>query len=418
MRFFLICLFLLLILIQTGIAFFNLSFSSTLSPIKVGLVHSHTGFRASREKNVHEATLLAIAEINKKGGIRGREIIPISRDPKSSVKLTREEIEDLILKENVDVIFGCWNLGSRLDFKELFEKHHHLLISPYQYEGIISSPNIVNIGASANQQMIPTIYYCMKNIGRRFFLIGSDYMFPHIINAMIRDQVSALQGEILGEVYLTIGSHQIEEAIKEIIQAKPDVILSSIMGQDNQVFFHFLKKAEITAEQIPVFSLSLTDTVIENFNREDIVGHYATWNYFQSLDSEVNQEFVQNFRKFSNLMTIDNAAEAGYFGVYLWAKAVEEAKTTNIQDVTKTLQDMQIEAPEGLIIMDIEGNHAWKYTRIGKIGSNGKFDIVWQSKFPIRPIPYQTYRSKLEWSEFMEKLYPSIDNTSFHMEAN
>lgn len=400
-------LLLLVLLLFQAIMLFDISWNFIpLPPIKVGVVYSTTGFRAPKEWPVKESTLMAIEEINQKGGINGRKLIPIIKDAQSNWQTTLEKVEELINKDQVNVIFGCWMSGNRIDIKQLFEKYNNLLISPFQYEGIIDSKNMLFVGITPNQQIPPTIDYCFRHFGKRLLLIGSDYVFPHIANRMIEDQVEAKEGSILGEIYIPLGSKDMDEVIQTVIKTKPDAILCSILGHDNQLFFRKLREAGIKPEDIPVFSLTLTEIVLANVdNLKDFVGNYATWCYFQSIDTPMNHTFINKFSKFAKYQLSDNAVESGYIAPFLWARAASEAYSIDPDDVKTALQGMRLEAPEGYVTMTMSGQYAWKFSRIGKIRPNGQFEIIWESQYPIRPIPFQLYRSKMEWEKFLQNLF-------------
>lgn len=383
------------------------------SVIKVGLVYSSTGFRAMQDRSIILANLMAIEEINREGGLLGKKVVPIEKDAGSNWEATQQAVEELINKDQVAVIFGCWTAESHYKLKNLFEKHHHLLINPYQYAGLVTSTHVINIGTAANQQIPPVVHYCFKKGWRRFFLVGSDYPFAYLTNLMIQDQVGANNGEITGEQYVAFGSSQMDQVISLIQKTQPDVILASINGEDNLLFFKSLQAAGITAEKIPVFSFCLNENILRELKIKEAQGHYASWNYFQSIDTPRNKEFREKFFKFSNLKSVDSVAEAGYFGVCLWSKAVQQSQTTHIQTLIYALADMYIHAPEGEVILDVEGRHAWRYARIGKILPNLQFEIVWTSPNPVRPIPLQVYRSKLEWEELTKQIYERFNPPSF-----
>ncbi|WP_068468475.1 transporter substrate-binding protein [Candidatus Protochlamydia phocaeensis] len=406
MKLLLAILFILLILLQISIFLFDFHFfSSPLPPFKVGLLYSTSGFRSNKETPALQAALMAIDEINQKGGILGRKILPVIRDAQSEWESTEKGIESLILEEKVAAIFGGWTHRGYYAIKELIEKHQHLLINPFQYDGIISSPHLIWIGISLNQQVAPTIAYCMQHIGQHFFLVGSDMMNSHIIHVLAKDQIALSSGKIVGEIFAPLHEDKLDSIVQAILKAKPDVILCSLIGNENALFFKKLKEAGITAEKTPTFSFTLTEVLLENIDSADVVGNYATWNYFESIDNPLNHQFVPNFLKFSQSKHVDSTSEASYLGINLWAQAVREAQTTDIRSLRYIFDSMLIDAPEGPVFMDVRGLHAWRHIRIGKVGPDKQFDIIWTSKSPIRPTPFQIYHSQEEWKELTEKLY-------------
>lgn len=406
MRTLLALLFIVLLIFQISLFVFDFYFfSHSTSSFKVGLVFSTTGFRAKAEKPALEAALMAIEEINQKGGINQKKIEPIIVDAQSNWEKAKPAIEHLLLEDQVDVVFGGWTKASRYTTKELFEKYNRLLINPFQFEGTITSPNIIWIGATLNQQVLPTITYILNNAGKRIYLVGSkDYILSHLISTMVKDQLNALGGEIVGEAYIPIHKQEMDDLMHDIEAQKPDAVLSSLISESNSAFYTHLGRAAITT---PIFSLTTDETFLQHAPKE-VVGTYATWNYFQSIDTPANHKFVKDLQTFSGVKAIDNSTEAAYLGVHLWAKAVAEAGTTNPKALSYILASMRIEAPEGIVIMDIEGRRAWKFVRIGQVQPNGQFRIVWQSNAPVRPVPFEIHRSQAEWDELTDYLYKEI----------
>lgn len=377
-------------------------------PIKVGILHSLSGTMALSEKPVVDATLMAIEEINAKGGLLGRKLEVVVADGCSDELTFAREARRLITKEKVDVVFGCWTSASRKAVKPVFEKHKHLLFYPVQYEGLEESPNIVYTGATPNQQIIPAVKWCFDNLGKRFFLVGSDYVFPHVANRIIKDHITALKGEVVGEEYILLGSQDVKGLVDKIIEAKPDVILNTINGDSNVYFFKELRRAGITPDKIPAMSFSIAESEVRNIGAGVMAGDYAAWNYFQGVDTEENKKFVGNYKKkFGQNEVVSDPMEAGYFGVYLWAETVRYIGSFETNKVCNSVRRQSFMAPEGMVYVDHENRHTWKIVRIGKINGAGQFDIVWSSEKPVRPAPYPPYRTKSEWNTFLEKLYRS-----------
>jgi len=367
---------------------------------------------AISEKSVVDATLLAIEEINEQGGLLGRKIEPVVADGESDWPTFANEAERLITQEKVSTVFGCWTSASRKTVKPVFEKHDHLLFYPVQYEGLEQSPNIVYTGAAPNQQIIPAVRWCFENIGRKFFLVGSDYVFPRTANEIIRDQLRSLHGEIVGEQYILLGSQDVQDAVQSIIAAEPDVILNTINGDTNVSFFRELRAAGITPEKIPTMSFSIAEDELRTMGLGAMVGDYASWNYYQSVDREENREFVKRFQeKYGPDRVTDDPMEAAYAGVHLWAQAVREAGTDDPRAVRDAVTNQRFEAPEGTVYVDPRNNHLWKTVRIGQVKEDGQFAIVWTSERPIRPDPFPGYRTEPEWQAFLDGLYTGWDET-------
>lgn len=380
---------------------------SPAEPIKVGVLHSETGTMAINETAVRDATLMAIAEINAQGGVLGRRIEPLVADGESNPKIFAAEAERLITREKVSVIFGCWTSASRKTVLPIIEERNHLLFYPVQYEGLEQSPNIVYTGAAPNQQILPAVNWCFQQLNaRKFFLVGSDYIFPRAANAIIEAQVNAMQAEVVGQEYILLGSDKVDEAVRKIVQARPDVILNTINGDSNVAFFAALRRAGITSADIPTMSFSLAESELNSMDTKGIAGDYAAWNYFQSVDREENREFVQRFKdRYGPHRVTDDPIEAAYFGVYLWSQAVEDAGTDDVSSVRRHLANQSYPAPQGIVSIDANNGHTWKTVRIGRVRSDGQFDVVWSSGRPLRPVPFPVYRTNKQWDEFLGDLY-------------
>lgn len=383
---------------------------SSQTPLKVGVIHSLTGTMALSEKAVVDAVLLAIEEINTAGGVLGRTIEPLVVDGQSDPAVFAAEAEKLITEEGVAALFGGWTSASRKAMQEVVEANDSLLFYPVQYEGLEQSPNIVYMGATANQQIMPAIQYSIHNLGERFFLVGSDYIFPRAANEIIRDQVAVWGGEIVGEEYLLLGSTEVDAIVQQIVASQPDVILNTINGDSNIAFFQALRETGITPTQIPTISFSVAEQELQSMNIGQMVGDYAAWNYFQSIDSAENQAFITRFQaEYGADRVTSDPIETGYSSVYLWAQAVEKAGTMDINSVKDALSNIQLLAPGGILMVDPNNQHLWKIARIGQINQQGQFDIVWDTNLTVQPIPYPPSRQPEEWVQFLEELYQAWD---------
>lgn len=375
-------------------------------PIRVGILHSLTGTMAISEKPVVDAYLLAIDEINRSGGLLGRKVQPVVADGRSDWPTFAREADRLIRAERVCTVFGCWTSASRKTVKPIFEKQDHLLIYPVQYEGLEQSPNIVYTGAAPNQQIIPAVKWSFDHLGRRFFLVGSDYVFPRTANEIIKDQVAALNGEIAGEEYLLLGTNDVSRVVGQIRNARPSVILNTINGSTNVAFFRALRAAGITPDRVPTVSVSIAEEELRTINPRDMMGDYSAWNYFQSVDTKANRHFVSAFKaRYGEHRVTSDPLEAAYFGTRLWAQAVREAGSDDVRDIRNAIRHQSLNAPEGIVSIDPETQHTWKTVRIGKIHGDGQFEIVWDSRKPVRPAPFPVSRYRSEWELFLSRLY-------------
>jgi len=397
---------LLALLVGIALLPFGCGRKAAAPPIRVGILHSLSGTMAISETAVVDATKLAIEEINASGGLLGRPVEAVVADGASDPDAFAREAARLIDDEKVCVVFGCWTSASRKAVKPVFEERNHLLFYPVQYEGIEQSPNIIYTGATPNQQVMPAVSYALRHFGKRVFLVGSDYVFPRMANAIIVDQVRALGGEVVGESYVPLGGKSVAPIIEQIRQAKPDVILNTINGDSNAAFFQGLREAGITPGDIPTISFSIGETELRQMDIATLAGDYAAWNYFQTVETPQNEAFVRAFReRYGGDRVTSDPVEAAYFGVKLWAQAVREAGTTDPATVRKVLGGEGLLAPEGVVYIDNETQHAWKFARLGKILPDGQFEIVWSTEKPVRPIPYPAFRSRAEWERMLMDLH-------------
>ncbi len=374
--------------------------------IKVGILHSLTGTMALSERPLVDATMMAIDEINAAGGVLGRRIEPIVVDGASDWDTFAEGAVKLVTEDGVSSVFGGWTSASRKAMKPIFEKYGNLLWYPLQYEGLEESANIMYTGAAPNQQMLPAVNWAFKNLGKTFFLVGSDYVFPRSANAIMRAHIEELGGTVVGEEYEELGGRNFTGIVGKIRKARPAVILNTINGDSNIAFFKQLRKAGIAARDIPTLSFSVAEEEIIGIGPASVAGDFAAWNYFQSQRSQRNRSFVKHFqKKYGKKRVTDDPVEAAYFGVYLFAQAVEKANSDDVLAVRDAAKGQVVYAPEGEVMIDPDSQHVYRTARIGQIRNDGQFDIVWSSDTPIKPEPYPHYKSKREWEDFLEGLY-------------
>lgn len=395
-------LFTLLLLITCGICLLLwhliTHFTPKNKPIKIGIIHSLTGDLAISERPVVDATMLAIKEINQAGGVLGRQIEVITADGKSDEDIFATEAERLISQEKVVALFGCWTSPCRIAVKNVVEKYNKLLFYPVQFEGLESSSNIVYTSTTPNQQIIPGVIWCLKNLGKSFFLVGSDL----ILHKLINDVLYAYDGTVAGEEYLALENKDVAPIIAKIIETKPDVILNNIEGETNILFFNELRKNGITPEKIPTMSFSISEPELQLFHTNSMTGDYATWSYFQSIDTPQNKHFVQQIKNtYGKDRVTSDEMESGYFGIYLWSQAVTKAQSTDTDLVRHALKNQFFNAPEGIISIDGESQKTCLFTRVGKIRSDKQFNILWSSEKATRPLTYPPLRTVAEWNNLL-----------------
>lgn len=357
--------------------------------VRVGLLHSLTGTMAISEIPLMEAEILAIEETNERGGVLGRKIEYIVEDGESSPQVFAAKMQKLLNEDKVATVFGCWTSASRIAVKPILEKQYGLLWYPLQYEGMEASPNIMYIGASPNQQIVPAVEYCLENIGKRLFFIGSDYIFPRTAKKIIDAQLVPYELETVGEVFVPMGHTDFAEIIDQIKKAKPDVVLNTLNGDSNLAFFHQLKEMGVTAEDIPVMSFSISEQEVTEIGPEVLAGHLTAWNYYQTIENNKNSEFVEGYKKmFGNDSVSGDPIASAHTAVHLWTQACEKAGSFDVEDVRIAAKGMSYDSPLGLVTIDGTNQHLYKPVRIGQIHDDGLIYEIWETPEPVKPDPY------------------------------
>ncbi|WP_435168890.1 urea ABC transporter substrate-binding protein [Paenibacillus glycanilyticus] len=357
--------------------------------IKVGVLHSLSGTMAISEVSVRDAEMMAIEEINAAGGVLGKKIEAIQEDGASDWPTFAEKARKLLSEDKVATVFGGWTSSSRKAMKPVFEELNGLLWYPVQYEGLEASPNIFYTGATTNQQIVPAVDWLLENRGKKFYLLGSDYVFPRTANLIIKEQLKAKGGEMVGEEYTPLGHTDYSTIISKIKEAKPDVVFNTLNGDSNVAFFKQLKDAGITSKDITTLSVSVAEEEIRGIGVDVLQGHLAAWNYYQTTDTPANKTFVENYKKkYGEDRVTADPIEAGYTAVYLWKAAVEKAGSTDVDKVKAAAKDLEWDAPEGKVKIDGENQHIYKTVRIGEVQSDGQFKELWNSGDAVMPDPF------------------------------
>jgi urea transport system substrate-binding protein len=365
--------------------------------IKVGVLHSLSGTMAISEKSVVDSTMLAIDEINAAGGIGGKQIEAIQEDGASDWPTFAEKAKKLIEQDQVVVIFGCWTSASRKAVLPVFEEKNHMLYYPVQYEGQECSKNIFYTGAAPNQQIEPSVDWLLENKGKDFYLVGSDYVFPRTANTIIKAQLEAKGGKMVGEDYLPLGGTEVAPIIAKIKSVLPNggVIYNTMNGDSNVALFKQMQGAGLTPDKYPVMSVSIAEEEVKAIGTEFLKGHYAAWNYFMTVDSPANKKYVEAFKKkFGDDRVTNDPMEAAYISVNIWKQAVEKAggagSPTDLEKVRTAAYGQAFDAPEGPVKMN-NNHHISKTVRIGEIRDDGLFEIVFSTPKPVDPIPWNQF---------------------------
>ncbi|EMS69153.1 urea ABC transporter substrate-binding protein [Ruminiclostridium cellobioparum] len=358
-------------------------------PIKVGILHSLSGTMAISEVSVKDAEIMAIEEINAAGGVLGRKIEPVVEDGASDWPKFAEKAKKLLQNDKVATVFGCWTSASRKAVLPVFEENNGLLWYPVQYEGMESSPNIFYSGAAPNQQIVPAVEWLLQNKGKKFFLLGSDYVFPRTANKIIKAQLAAQGGELIAEEYTPLGHTDYSTIVNKIKAAKPDVVFNTLNGDSNVAFFKELKASGITSKDLTTCSVSVAEEEIRGIGADNMAGHLVSWNYYQTTDTPENKAFVEKYRaKYGADRVTDDPIEAAYINVYLWAEAVKKAGSTDVAKVKEAAKGLEFKAPEGTVKIEGENQHLWKPVRIGEVQPDGLIKEIWSTAESVKPDPY------------------------------
>ena len=369
--------------------------------IKIGVLHSLSGTMAISEAVLKDTVLMLIEDQNKKGGLLGRKLEPVIFDPASDPDMFAKEARELFSKEKVAVVFGCWTSASRKAVLPIFEQLNGLLFYPVQYEGEESSRNIFYTGAAPNQQAIPAVRYLMSKEGgevRRWVLLGTDYVYPRTTNRILSAYLAekGISPDDIMTIYTPFGYSEwrgIVDRIKAFgSERKKTAVISTINGDANTYFYMELAAQHVDANEIPVMAFSVGERELHSVGVIP-VGHLAAWNYFHTVNSPENKVFVKMWADFNEQgdKITNDPMEATFIGFRMWAQAVVQAGTTDVDAVRQAMYGQRIKAPSGFEVVMNTNHHLSKPVMIGKINSSGTFDVIWQSINPVRAEPWKRY---------------------------
>lgn len=359
------------------------------TPVKVGVLQSLTGTMAISEVTVKNAEVLAIDQINAAGGVLGHPIKAIVEDGASLPATFAQKATQLIQQDRVVTVFGGWTSASRKAMLPVFQRFHNLLWYPVQFEGNECSPNIMYSGAQPNQQILPALTWAKEKGYKRYFLLGSDYVFPRTANLILKKHIVHDGLKVVGEEYVPLGGTDFSAVINKIKLAKPDIIFNTLNGSSNVSFFKQMSAAGLPPSKLPVMSFSIAEQAAKAMGPSLVEGSYAAWNYFESLDTPANKKFVAAYQaKFGKNAPVTDPMAHGYIDVYIWKAAVEKAKSfnpTKVRDAAVKLGWM----PSPMGEVKFADNQSLEQTAyIGKLQPDGQFKILWHSKGKIMPEPY------------------------------
>src|SRR6186713_3116680 len=356
--------------------------------IKVGVLHSLSGTMAISETTLKDTVLFLIDEQNKKGGGLGKKLEAVVVDPASNWPLFAEKARELITKDKVSVVFGCWTSVSRKSVLPVFKELNSILFYPVQYEGEESERNVFYTGAAPNQQAIPAVDYLMKDEKvKRWVLAGTDYVYPRTTNKILEAYLKSkgVKQEDIMINYTPFGHADWQTIVADIKKfgsaGKKTAVVSTINGDANVPFYKELGNQKISAEDIPVVAFSVGEEELSGIDTKPLVGHLAAWNYFQSISSPANAAFIKEWQAFikNPKRTTNDPMEAHYIGFNLWVKAVEKAKTTDVNKVLDAMIGLETPNLTGGIAKVLPNHHITKPVYIGEVKADGQFNVVWKS---------------------------------------
>lgn len=352
--------------------------------IKIGVLHSLSGTMAISETTLKDTVQMLVDEQNKKGGVLGKKIETVVVDPASNWPLFAEKARELISKDKVSAIFGCWTSVSRKSVLPVVEELNGILFYPVQYEGEESSKNVFYTGAAPNQQAIPAVDYLLKQGVKRWALVGTDYVYPRTANKILEAYLKSkgFNDEDIMISYTPFGHSDWQSIVSDIKKfgtaGKKTAVVSTINGDANVPFYKELSNQGISAKDIPVVAFSVGEEELSGIDTKPLVGHLAAWNYFESVDSDANDDFIEEWHKYTGdeKRVTNDPMEATYIGFNMWVKAVEKAGTTESNAVQDALIGVTVRNLSGSYATMMPNHHITKPVLIGEIQEDGQFQVV------------------------------------------
>ena len=362
--------------------------------IDVGVLFSLSGGLTIIEKSLHDATLMAIAEINAKGGVMGKQINPIVEDGASDPKTFNEKASKLVIEDKVSTVFACYTSASRKAVLPVFEKRNAMLFYPTYYEGYECSKNVVYTGAVPNQQLSNFIPWIFKTLGKKkFFIVGSNYIYPREMAKVCKILIKQNGGTYVADEYLELGHSEWGSMVNKIKGSGCDVVLSNVVGDSVVAFYREYRNQGLTHDKLPICATVTSEIEVAAMGAENAVGSYTSFPYFQAIDTAANKSFVQRYREFVKdpKAVTHHALESSYFQVYLWKQALEKAGKNQADAIREAVRGQEFDAPGGHVKVEPENLHTWLTPRIAQWQPDGQGKIINAYDAPIEPLPYSAY---------------------------
>ena len=368
---------------------------------RFGLLCSQTGVTAKVETTQLNASLLAIEQLNKAGGVAGRPIEPVICDPASNPKQFAALAERLLSQGHARLLFGCYMSSTRKAVLPLVEAYRGLLFYPTLYEGFEYSKHCIYTGAAPNQNSMQLAKYLFGAYGKRFFFVGSNYVYPYESNRIMAELVRQAGGIVLDEIYVPLAPQPADfnKAIREIARTKPDVVFSTVVGEGTAMFYDAFHRAGFDAARLPIASLTTGEAEVAEMTADAACGHVTAAPFFDILPGPAAAGFVSAYRaRFGADAPVPAAAEAAYFQVMLAAEAIGRAGADDPGIVQAALAECEYDAPQGRVRIDGDNNHTYLWPRVARLNAQGRFEVVWNAEARVKPDPYRVTQTLDEWS--------------------
>jgi len=375
-------------------------------PIVVGLLHSEVGSLAIGERSLQDAEVLALEEINARGGIRGRLLRWATRDARSDPATAASQARALIEEDGAVALFGGWTSEGRKAIQAVVEERRSLLVFAANYEGMEQSRRTIYAGGSANQSVPPAVRWCSEALkARRFFVVGTEEVWSRSVAEIGKDAARAAGGEVVGEAYLPLGGGGEDAAAGAVAAAHPDVVLNMIVGAPNMTFLAAMRRAGLPPDRQPSICFGFAEDELRRFPAADAAGIHAGMASFQNLDRPEGRDFVRKFKaRFGEDRAVSDSIVAAYNGVLIWSQAVLEAGSPAADAVLAHVDRQSRDAPEGVVTIDPATRVAWRPFHVGRARADGQFEVVFSIREPIRPLSYVATRSIGQWRAFLDRL--------------
>ena len=370
--------------------------------MKVGVLFSQTGVTSVTERSMLNATLFAIQEVNEAGGINGRELVPVHYDPGCDAVAYNRLANRLLAEDGIRIIFGCYMSSTRKAVLKAVEQRNGLLCYPAQYEGFEYSRNAIYCGAAPNQNSVQLGEHLLNNVGTRFYMVGSDYIWPRESDRIMSEMVLKHGGEVVGRGYLKLDARRsaYKPLVSDIKRKRPDLIFCNFVGESIVHFYQAFAEAGLDAKSMPIASLTTSEADIQTMGVDVGAGHITSATYFQSVGGCQNERCVERYKKKFGSDAVTNMCwEAAYFQVHVVANALRKANTDDVEALRPKILGAEFDAPQGRIRIDPDNAHTHVWPRVARAREDGQFEILSKSAYAIRPDPYLASYNPEEWGE-------------------